>query len=494
MVSLSRSEALSVPQLIQTAMHQHQLGHLDEAEALYQRVLQQQPNNVDALHYLGVIFHSYGNLNLAEPLFRRALQLAPDSAAIHNNLGNFLRDRGRLGEAAESYRRAARLAPRSEEAYTNLGNVMRDLDRLDDALASYRRAIDLAPDFPEGLNNLANVLADVGQADEAIDCFRRAIALQPNFADAHLGLAFSLLREGQFTEGWAEHEWRWRSPRFTAYPRDFVQPMWDGGPLEGRTLLLHAEQGLGDSLQMLRYLPGVLEQGGKLLLELPTALHNVVRAQWDLPQEALIAPGDPVPVFDMHAPLMSLPHIFGTTLESIPGNTPYLRAEPALVQRWQQRLTSHAGRRVGLVWAGNPGHQMDRRRSLTLSLLAPLADVPDTIFFSLQKGPATSELAGAPKSLNIVDLSGELTDFAETAAAIANLDLVISVDTAVAHLAGALGKPVNVLLSYTADWRWLSGRDDSPWYRSARLFRQTAPGDWQTPIAGLAQALGARAS
>ncbi len=341
-------------------------------------------------------------------------------------------------------------------------------------------------DYAEGFNTLGNLLADRGRYDEAAVAFRRAIQLKPDYALAHWNLSLILLLWGDFENGWAEHEWR-RRTTVESHPREFEQPMWDGGDLHGRTILLHHEQGFGDMIQFVRYAPLVAERGGRVILSCPAELASLLR---EIPEIAEVHDGDDLPEFDCHCPMLSLPFVFKTRLETIPAKTPYLKAPDESVARWREILGAKNGKlRVGLAWAGNPRRRLDRRRSVTLEQLEPLAMVKGIRFYSLQKSRTPQASAGVPAGMELIDLSDRLPDFAETAGAIENLDLVISVDTAVAHLAGTMGKPVWVLVGFVPASRWMLDRNDSPWYPTMRLFRQPAMDDWETPIAQIAQAL-----
>jgi hypothetical protein len=296
------------------------------------------------------------------------------------------------------------------------------------------------------------------------------------------------LLHGDFEHGWPEYEWRWKTRDFSSGRRPFTQPQWDGGSLNGRTILLHAEQGLGDTLQFIRYAPLVAEAAGNIVVECPAPLKRLLRHS--LRQVPVLSKGEPLPPFDIHCPMLSLPLACRTTLANIPRQVPYLNADSELAAHWQGKLVSQRELlKVGLAWAGNKAHKNDRHRSIELSTLAPLGEVPHVSFISLQKGEPAKQATRAPAGITLFDWSNELGDFADTATLIANLDLIISVDTAVAHLAGAMGKPVWTLLPFVPDWRWLLEREDSPWYPTMRLFRQSAPGDWSGVITRVVGAL-----
>jgi len=472
-------------------------GKLDEAVAGYRRALALKPELAEAHSNLGNAYKAQGRLELAVGCYERALALKPEFVEAHSNLGNALKAQGRLDEAESCYGRALRLNPGYADAHFNLGNTLMEQNRLAEAEASYRRALDLKPEFAEAEFNLGNALRDQGRVDEAAACFDLALALKPDYADAHWNRALAQLLLGDFEAGWRNFEWR-RSQQ--AAPHTFAQPQWRGEPLRvaGRAarILLHAEQGLGDNVQFLRYVPLVQAVGGEVILSLPASLRRMAAL---LPGvAALVTSWDELPAFDFHCPLMSLPLAIGTTLETVPAVVPYLSV-PQEARDGAAALAWPAGLRVGLAWAGNPDHSNDRNRSMQLSQFEPLLGVEGVHFFSLQMGKAVEQLSalldsqpdrkergegGAPRErgATVADLASRNSDLAETAAQIEQLDLVIAVDTAVAHLAGALGKPVWVLLPFTPDWRWMREREDSPWYPTMRLFRQPSMGDWETVI------------
>jgi len=459
-------------------------GRLEEAIAAYRQALRINPDFPHACNNLGIALGERGQLDEAIAVYRSALQIRPGFAEIHNNMGNALREQGKFGEAVVACRSALELQPDFPEAHNNLAAAHAGLGQIDEAIAAYRRALELKPQYPEAHNNLGAALAEHGRLAEAVAAYRRALELKPLYAEAHYNLGVALLAQGDFLRGWEECEWRWKFKDAASPPRAFTQLPWDGSPLEGRTLLLHAEQGFGDAIQFIRYLPLAAQRGGKIILECPPELQRLFQTMAsDLP---IVARGGTLPAFDAHCPLLSLPRVFSTDLSNIPGTVPYLRADPAAAATWRERLDGHGSSlKVGLVWASSPSFKHDRKRSLRLASLAPLADVPAVQFYSLQKGAAAAEASAPPTGMELIDLAEELKDFADTAALVANLDLVIAVDTSVAHLAGAMGKPVWTLLSFIPDWRWLLDRSDTPWYPTMRLFRQPRLTDWAPVIADL---------
>ncbi len=415
--------------------------------------------------------------------FDRAIALEPGLFEAHCNRGNALRELRRPAEALASYDRALALRPTAADAHSNRGNVLTDLGRPDEAIVEYARAMAERPGLAEPHCNMAYALTALGRPQEALAVYDRAIALKPDYADAHVGRSSNLLLLGRFREGWDEQEWRWRQRRFLAIAQGFAGSRWEGEHLAGRTLLLIAEQGLGDTVQFCRYVPSLAEraagEGGRVLLEVQAPLLPLLRDQFPgVPVHAL---GAARPPFDLQCPLLSLPRLFGTELATIPAPRGYLSADPARVARWRDRLQPYATPRVGLAWSGNWRQLEDARRSVPLAKLLPLLGAGGTLF-GLQPQVRDADRATLAATPAIVDLGPSFADFAETAAAIAALDLVIAVDTSVAHVAAALGTPTWVLLSFAPDWRWLRGREDFPWYPSVRLFRQPARSDWDRVI------------
>jgi tetratricopeptide (TPR) repeat protein len=461
------------------------LGRLDEAVSSYREALRLRPKYVEAYDNLATALRRQGKLEEAVAAAREAVRLKPDHAEAHNGLGTALLEQGRLEEALAHVREALRLKPNFAEAYTNLGNALMEQGRLEEAAASHQEALRLKTNYSEGHSNLAVLLMEQGKLDEAAASHQRALALQPGSPAMHKNLAITWLLMGDFERGWPEYEWRWKCEE--ASPPPFPQPPWDGSDLRGRTILLHAEQGLGDTLQFVRYAPLVKRRGGTALVKCQQPLVRLLRTCAGI--DRLAASEADLPPFDTHAPLLSLPRIFQTTLATVPADVPYLSAPAELVGRWRGELGGAGGLRVGIAWQGSPTHKRDRRRSVPLTHFLPLARLEGVRLVSLQKGHGAEQLAGLADRHGIIDLGARLTDFADTAAVMRNLDLVITVDTAVAHLAGALGVPVWVALPSPPDWRWLLGRPDSPWYPTMRLFRQRESGHWDDAFADLAREL-----
>ncbi|NTV49853.1 MAG: tetratricopeptide repeat protein [Geobacteraceae bacterium] len=406
--------------------------------------------------------------------FQDARKIAPSNATLNLYTGAALHDLGDYEGAIASYRLALESAPEVGEVHNNLGNSLMALGRFAEAADCFLRASEIMPTSPVPRAARASALQAMGNVDEAeADC-RMAVAIDPFFAAAHWNLALNLLLQGQYAEGWREYEWRWQKPDFTSPVRYSDVPLWDGSPLNGRTILLHAEQGFGDAIQFVRYAPLVALRGGNVVLECHPQLVSLFQGAGGI--QAVVPFGSPLPTFSFQVPLLSLPRIFETSLQNIPSDCPYLSVAEERRKRWSVLVSAYPlGLRVGLVWAGK--NYPDPLRSSCLAELAPLASGSIT-FFSLQLGNGAEEAKTSPAGMKLVDLTDQIHDFADTAALIEQLDLVISIDTAVAHLAGALGKATWLLLPYAPDWRWLLERSDSPWYPTMQIFRQEKPGDW----------------
>jgi tetratricopeptide (TPR) repeat protein len=500
------------------------LGRLDDALASYDRALTARPDDAQALFNRGVTLHELKRFDLALASYDRALAARPDHAEALSNRGDALRELGRLEEALASYDRALAARPDYAEALSNRGNVLKALRRFDDALGSYDAALHLRPDYPallsnravtlqaldrldealascdralaarpdsvEALINRASVLQELRRFDEALASYDRAAAIAPDHAEAQTNRAFLLLLTGDLARGWPAYEWRRKLPSWVEH--GFTQPEWSGEDVVGKRLLLHAEQGFGDTIQFARYAAQASLRGAHVVLEVQPSLKPLLGGLFG--GEVVAAGRDQLPAFDLHCPLLSLPHLFATTTPgTIPGGVPYIAAPADRIAAWAPRLPAD-GMRVGLAWSGHPDNARDHERSIPFALLAPLTGVPGTRFVSLQKDIRAADMDDFRRCGNMIDLGAELRDFADTAAVIAQLDLIITVDTAVAHLAGAMGKPVWVLLPRIPDFRWLLDRATSPWYPSARLFRKGQVDTWDTVIAGVATELAAYAA
>lgn len=487
--------------LISKGLAELHRGEIQAAERTCAQVLNSQPRHPEALNLRGMIAHHRGDLTTAVKSYQAAVNARPDAAGYHNNLGVSLNALGRVDEAAASFQRAASLNPKSAQIQLNLGNALRTLGKVRDSaealraavavhpefaearnslamslyglgdvegsLAEFQKATTLRPDFASAWSNLANVLRDVGRIDEAFAAYRHAIAIQPDHADAHKNLAILRLLTGDYDNGFLEYEWRWKCDN--AQLRRFEQPRWAGEDPSDKTVFIYEEQGYGDVIQFMRYAKVLADRGAKVIIGCRPELARLAACCDGISQ--VVAAGQTLPKFDLHCPLLSLPLFCGTrSVAEVPSRVPYIHLRPEIAGRWQDRLPPAAARRVGLCWAGNPENRNDLYRSIPLENFVPLSSVGGIEFHSLQIGPGAeqrTQVSGLP----LANHESDLKDFADTAALIERLDLVISVDTAVAHLAGALGKPLWLLLPTAPDWRWLLDRADSPWYPTARLFR-----------------------
>jgi tetratricopeptide (TPR) repeat protein len=484
----------------------------EDALRCFQRVAELEPDSSEAHNNAGAQLLEMGKSAAAEGYLRRAVALAPDFAEAHSNLGKALRDLHRAPEAEACFREALRLRPDSAEALDDLGIALSDRNKFDESLACFekalriaperpethcnfghalllqdhfpeamrwlREAIRLKPDFTDAWNNLGGVVladalmrGDDEGLDEAERCFRRALEIKPDSAEVHTNLALLHLLRGRYEEGWREWEWRWRFKE--AYLDRYPRPMWRGEPLEGRTILLHTEGGFGDTLQFVRYATLLRPRAGRVVLRCPAAVRALLSGCPGI--DLVIDESQDAPWFDVHAPLMSLPGLLGTTPDNIPAPVPYILPDPDLAAFWRDRIGERPGFKVGIAWQGNPQFKGDRRRSIPLTCFEPLSRVSGVHLFSLQMGFGSEQLAPVASRWEIGDLG---LPFSEKAAAMMSLDLIVTSDTAIAHLAGALGRPVWMAVCYTPDWRWFTRRLDSPWYPTMRLFRQPGPGQW----------------
>ncbi len=509
-----KPSSVNVAEVFNRAIAHHQAGNFAAAEQLYRQILQQQPQNVNVLSMMGVICCQRGDLEQGIVLYRQVLAIRPEhrearenlnlalwkqgkrwmdeaiahfnlainfepaNVPTHNVLASIYLEQGLYEQAVTLYQQSLAADPSNITALNGIGAALQLQGKSSFAAHFYQRALALQPNNIDSLVGVSKAMLDQGNLDDALSLINRALSLSPNHAIARYNRALMLIQQGNFHEGFAEYEWRFKTGEFPPCP--FKQPVWDGKPLLGKTLLLHAEQGLGDTLQFIRYAAIATQSGGRVIF---TCHRPLIRLLSMLPGIADFIPlGLPLPAFDVYAPLLSLPAILGTTLETVPHSVPYI-SPPA--SDWQLPIAppfSNADPhllKVGIVWSGGNLYKQNYRRSLSLKQFEPVLEVPNIALYSLQKGIPQIEIAELGWESRLQDLSDHLSDMADTATAIAQLDLVITVDTSVAHLAGALGKPVWLLLSHVADWRWISDRDDTPWYPTMRLFRQHQPGDWQ---------------
>ncbi|HEY9302598.1 MAG TPA: tetratricopeptide repeat protein, partial [Phormidium sp.] len=479
-------------------------GKLEAAITSYQQAINLNFYYTEAYYNLGNALKAQSNFAEAEIQYQLAVTLKPFPEA-HNNLGLVLQEQGKIEEAIASYQQALALNPNYTEAHNNLGNAFEEKGNLEAAIASYQQALTFNPNYIEALNNLGNAFLAQGKTEEAIACYQKALdlnpnyvqahynyanalkyqdklaeaiaqlqytlTLDPNFAEAHKNLGISLLITGEFATGFAEYEWRWYTKEYRKIAS--FQPVWHSGDLQGKKILLLCEQGFGDNIHFIRYAPFIAQQGAHITLACYEELYRLFSTVPGIDQ--IVTSGTTVE-YDYCAPTMSLPYLMGTTAETIPTNIPYLfppKTSPIILEAPPETYL-----KIGIVWAGNPGNTNDHNRSCSLLHFLPLLDIPGIDFYSLQKGAKAQDLTALNLAQKIQDIGEKIFDFADTAAVIAQLDLVICVDTSVAHLAGAMGKPVWVLLSKVADWRWMLEREDNPWYPTLRLFRQAKLGDW----------------
>ncbi len=467
-----------------------QRGRPVEAIGLLTRAVKADATSIDAMSNLGLALHGAGRFEEAITYYRHALALAPRHPEILYNLGNAHLALDRINEALASYDEALANNPSHVGARVNRGNTLLRLNRPADALVSYDQALAAAPGHPQILTNRGHALRRLDRPNEALADFAAAIKKSPESAEAHFELALAHLTLGDFKAGWKAYEWRWKTGAFANKRRSFRQPQWLGDvPPAAKTILLHAEQGFGDTIQFIRYAPLLAGRGARVICEVQPELVSLLsQLEGQFEDVTIIAKGEVLPHFDLHSPLLSLPVAFGTELATIPVQAPYLAASAARVAHWRDRL-SGSGPRAGFVWSGSSAHKNDANRSIPLARLAPLLESLPFACFSLQREMRDADRDALQRLPKLRDLGPELVDFADTAAVISQLDVVVSVDTAVAHLAGSLGKPVVILLPHAADFRWLRHRPDTPWYPTATLLRQKAFGDWDSVIAGLAEEL-----
>ncbi len=474
-------------------------GRLGEAERGFELALAIDPGLAMAHANLGTVLEEQGRLEDAVGSYRRALELDPDNALTHGNLGTALQKQGLPEDAMASFARALDIDPANALGHSNMGTALLHQGRLDEAMAQFERGLGIDPESAVLRTNLGAALLKLGRMDDAMAAHRRALVIDPDFAEAHLNYSHALLLAGRFAEGWAEYEWRLRCHDYAAPRWTFGRPRWDGEGLEGGTVLLYADQGLGDVIQSIRYVPMAAARAGRVAVKGPARLQRLLRPvamidDW-LDEGGLDEGGadgdDQTPRFDAYAPLLSLPYIFETEIGTIPAEVPYLAAEDDRIGPWRDRLGG--GFKVGIAWQGSPAYEDDRERSVPLGRFQPLSKIPGVRLISLQKLDGLGQLADLPPGMAVETL-GDGFDagpdaFIDAAAVMMSLDLVVTSDTSIAHLAGALGRPVWVALKFMPDWRWLLGREDTPWYPTMRLFRQPSPGDWGGVFAAMDRAL-----
>jgi tetratricopeptide (TPR) repeat protein len=524
----AKSEAEAPPlatRILQEGLKFQFVGEMEKAIALYRAVLALQIS-AEANYYLGMIYHGQGRLEEAVAAYRDAIFAKIDYADAYANLATVMKDLGKQNESLIFYRQALAYAPLTAQTHSNLGVLYNEMKLPAEALTQFRRAVVISPEYEWSYLNMASALLEscmaeqsvqvcqraltlrqdlpiaqfnrgaslkaLNRLDEAVACFREAIRVQPEFAEAHFGLAQTLLMRGDYEEGWREYDWRWALAEYNWLRNihgEFSQPRWRGETIAGKTILIYAEQGMGDAIQHVRYIPRVLALGAKVVLSVHPPLIPLFASLQDVAVVGLDQV--PLPAFDWHCPLLGLPEIFAIRLDTVPADVPYLAADPDKVKHWKRRIAGK-GLKVGIIWAGNPTQRGDRWRSPRLAAMAPLFDVPGVTFVALQKGAGREDLAQNPLPPSVVDLGDDIADFADTAAIMEGLDLVITSCTAPLHLAGALGVPTWAVIPFSPHFLWLLGRSDSPWYPSLTLYRQDCPGsDWTAPVERMASDLAA---
>ncbi len=506
-------------------------GDNEKAKSLYQEVVKLQPGNFDCWHILGIFEYQNKNYEEALKLFRKVISINPRFAPVHSNMGLVLQDLKRYPEAIASYDKAIALDNQLFAAYNNRGNAFKDLGQLEQALKSYACALTYQPDYPEALYNLAEIykalqlwdnsltyydrtiyakvdyaeahnnrglmLQFLNRVDDALQSFNQTIAIWPDYAPAHSNKSLALLLKGNYKEGWEEHEWRWKMKEFTSAQRNFPQPQWTGQGLDeiehstdylrnnnliGKTILVHCEQGIGDTLQFCRYIPYLVETGAQVRFEVQASVFSLMRQI--ISPDSLIKQGDPIGSFDYHCPLISLPYALRNRLGDIPAKKSYLKANELKREKWSNKLGIKRKPRIGIVWSGNIHHHNDLFRSLPLQILLPYLNrfVQDFELVCLQNEFRVGEREFLMQIPGWIDSSQSIEDFEDTAALCELVDLVITVDTSVAHLSGAMGTPTWLMLPFAPDWRWLMDRTDSPWYPSFKLYRQNGISDWKSVL------------
>jgi len=461
------------------------MGDYEDAFRTAEGAVTLMPELPDAQVNLGNALLGLGRASEAVAAYGAALELNPDHGAAWFNLGNAYSDVGDAEAALAPYKRAAEIDPGDAERYYNLANTYQKLDQFDQAITNFENALTLKPGYVDAECNLASVWQSLGKTSRAVEILRDALQAEPDSVDIHWNLSLALLQNGDMKAGWREYEWRWRTPIFADFKRSFAEPAWNGEDIEGRTVFIHAEQGFGDALQFIRYAPLVAAKGARVIVECRPELRTLFEAMPEI--DTCIDLGAAPPAFDVYVPVMSLPHIFATDLKTVPDDVPYLKA-PAKTKA-DPCLAAARGVKIGLAWSGSPTRPDNHKRSCGLEHWRALFAAPGVDFFSLQVGPAEKELPAHDAAMKITDLAPGLIDFAASAKAIEHMDLVISVDTSVLHLAGALGRPAWGLLSQPTGYLWMNDRDDSPWYPTLRLFRQSSPGDWAGVMSRVAEAL-----
>lgn len=468
----------------------YQASSCDKALKFVEKAIENNPRSPQLHNTHGVILEAMGRLEPALAAYRRAAALDPNYAEPYSNMAIALQARAMYCDAVENCRKALKLQPDQPQVYNTMGFALKNQGKFAEAVDSYKRAVTLKPDYPEPYNHLGVLSAAQGRYEQAIDNYRAAIEIDPEYAEAHWNLSLALLMTGRLAEGWQHHRWR-HSPdlKLLTYPHQYRKPRWDGADFQSKTLLVHYEQGFGDTIQFVRYLPMIKERGGTVILEVPRSLVRLLQG-FDGVDELIEASFDTQPAidFDMHISLMDLPGIFNTTLETIPAHVPYIHTDLALVESWKEMIAGDHFK-VGIVWSGSTDYERNHLRSCNLADFEPLSRIDGVRLYSLQKAAPAAQIDQWTGRTPIIDLASHFRDFKDAAAAIQNLDLVVSVDTSVLHLAAAMAKPVWALICSKPAWQWMLHRTDSPWYPTMTLFRQQATGQWHHLFRRLADQL-----
>jgi Flp pilus assembly protein TadD len=466
-------------------------GHMEDAIKAMKRCVQLMPNYPDGYLNLGSALFQTGKLDEAIIAYKKALEQNPRHFDAANGLARIYKKQNNMEECIAAYKLCTEIRPQAPENWLNLGWALGRVQRFDDAAEAYRKATELKPDYSDGFSGLSYSLQNAGRLDEAIVAASKAVELEPHRPVLHGNLGMLLLLKGNFEEGWPEYEWRCQTREWSRDParERFNHPRWDGSELGGKRILLHPEQGFGDTIHFVRYASLIAQRGGKVIVECYPPLDRLLKTVPGV--EQVVVCGTPLPEFDVQSSMMTLPLIFNTRLETIPANIPYISAAPEDVEKWRARFAQaqKKGLKVGLAWAGQPKHENDKERSIPLMDLAPLASAPGVHFYSLQKEFGGDQAQNPPPGMRLIDWTEDIHDFADTAAMMMSLDLIITVDTAIAHLAGALGRPTWVMVPSSPDWRWMTGRSDTPWYPTLRLFRKPGLRQWAPTVQQISREL-----
>lgn len=484
-MEIQKNQPDNVNSLFLNGVTNAQAGNFTIAIQYFQEVIENNPNHIGAYYNLGNVYRDTGHIDKAVSCYKKVIQLNPMYSDAYVNLGILFRVKGNIDLELGCYQKAIQINPNAIGAYYNLGHAYREIGRFDESLACYQKVLQLDPNNVNAYMNLGLVLRIKGRHRETKECYQKVIELEPDNAAAHWNLSNVLLLLCDFKRGWKEYVWLWMTEDYIKHQRNFSQPSWQGQDIRGSTILLYSDYGFGDTIQFIRYVPLVEQLGATVIVQCQRELTSLLKSVDGL--QNMIADGSSLPDFDLQCSLMKLPVIFNTGLENIPSKVPYIKSDPILEKKWCNKLLYDNSKiKVGLVWAGISTPKMYS----SLEMFSSFAQLDGITFYSLQKGAPAKQSENPPIGMRLIDYTNDFKDFSDTAAFIQNLDLVITVDTAVAHLSGALGKPVWTLLPFVPDWRWFLEREDSPWYPTMRLFRQPSLGDWKSVIEMILKELG----